>query len=132
MHSADDQPGGDFNALMALAQRYFAGLYHADRSLLAEIFHRQAQLSAPGLRLQRDEWLDRVVQRPIPAQRGDAFGFSVHAIEVIGEMALIAVHCPLLGHNYFDFLSCLKEGDEWRIVHKLYADIPALSQQTAH
>jgi len=112
----------DFAQLLALANSYFEGLYEANTTKLANIFHPSASLSAPGLRLDRAGWLAKVKNRSIPMLRGDAFNFSVRSIDVVGEQAIISVHCPLLGHNYFDFLSCLKEDQRWSIVHKLYAE----------
>lgn len=107
-----------------LVEDYFTGLHRADRALLDTVFDDRAQLQAPGIRRTKAEWLDLMVSRPVPAERGDAFAYRLEAIDLFGEQAVVRVYCPLLGREFVDFLSLLKEQGRWRIVNKMYADKP--------
>src|SRR5690606_27696076 len=98
------------------------GLHHADVARLDRIFDHRAQLQAPGIRRSKQEWLALVASREVPAERGDAFAYRLLAVDLAGEQAMVRVHCPLLGQDYVDFLSLLKEQNCWRIVNKMYAD----------
>ncbi len=112
----------DFDQICALVQDYFDGLHQGDTQKLRHIFHVDAVLKAPGLRRNLEDWLSLVAQREVPARRGDAFGYRLLALDLLGEQAMVKVLCPLLGCIYIDFLGLLKENNQWRIVNKMYAD----------
>lgn len=114
----------DLNALEQIVHRYFEGLYHGDVEKLRSIFDDHAQLQAPGLRRNREQWLQAVGSRPTPEGRDDPFAFRILAIEIVGAQALAKVDCPLMGNHYIDYLGLLKENGRWRIVNKMYADYP--------
>lgn len=117
----------DMNDVLNLVQAYFHGLHNADTAALEQIFDPQVILMAPGLRRDRDEWLNLVANRPIPAEAGYPFGYRVLAVEIMGQQAMVKVSCPLLDKHYMDYLGLLKEGGRWSIVTKMYADFPAHS-----
>ncbi|MAY15819.1 MAG: hypothetical protein CMI06_10825 [Oceanospirillaceae bacterium] len=112
----------DFDQICALVQDYFNGLHQGDTQKLQHIFHADAVLKAPGLRRNLEDWLSLVAQREVPAQRGDAFGYRLLAVDLLGEQAMVKVLCPLLGRTYIDFLGLLKENNQWLIVNKMYAN----------
>ncbi|MBU1311736.1 MAG: nuclear transport factor 2 family protein [Gammaproteobacteria bacterium] len=114
-------------AISTLLGHYFDGLHRADTALLSSIFDDAAQLYAPGVRRSKQQWLDLVANRPVPAALGHAFAYQILSIEQTGEQALAKVACPLLGRHFIDYLSLLKEQGQWRIVAKLYADNPFIN-----
>ena len=114
----------ELTASTALLGHYFDGLHRADTALLSNIFDDAVRLYAPGVRRSKQQWLELVANRPVPAALGHAFAYQILSVELSGEQALAKVSCPLLGRHYIDYLSLLKEQGQWRIVAKLYADNP--------
>jgi hypothetical protein len=40
-------------------------------------------------------------------------------------MAIARVHVPALGFNFYNYLSLLRKDGNWRIVSKVFDDVPA-------
>lgn len=116
--------GSDLIEITRLINEYFEGLYNADEKQLRKVFHPTANLQSQGLRLTRDEWLHRVVNRTIPSEINENYSYKIINIDILGEQAMVKVECPLLGNFYIDFLSLLKEQAQWRIVNKMYSNAP--------
>ena len=113
----------DFHSVMTVIQNYFDGLHHADLSKLRGIFHADAYLKAPGLRLSLEQWLDAVGNRPVPKNQGQPYKFKLLSIEIIKDQAMVKLECPLFDHFYVDYLGLLKEDGRWLIVNKMYTDL---------
>lgn len=114
----------DLIEITRLLNEYFEGLYNADEKQLRKVFHPTANLQSQGLRLTRDDWLHRVVNRAIPKEINESYSYKIINIDILGEQAMAKVECPLLGNFYIDFLSLLKEKGQWKIVNKMYANAP--------
>lgn len=117
----------DREVIEAMVQDYFDCLHQANVNKLAGLFHEDCVLKAPKLRRTQPEWLHAVANRPVPQELGAAYGYRLVSIDLLGEQAMVKIECPLLGHNYIDFLGFLKEEDKWLIVNKMYADAPSTS-----
>ena len=118
----------DREDILALLQRYFDGLYRGDVDLLAQAFHPQARLygEVGGQRLLRDvePWLQVVATRASPQSRGEAQRMALQALQIDGCIALATARCEMLGFNYLDQLSLLKDAEgRWAIVAKLYTHL---------
>lgn len=118
----------DRDALMALLQRYFDGLYRGDVALLEQVFHPQARLygEVAGQRLLRDlaPYLAVVAARASPHSRGEPQRMALQALRIDGAIALATARCEMLGFRYLDQLSLLKDDDgHWSIVAKLYTHL---------
>jgi len=114
----------DLIEVTRLINEYFEGLYNADAEQLRKVFHPTANLQSQGLRLTRDEWLHRVVNRAIPSATNENYSYRMINIDIVGAQAMVKVECPLLGNFYIDFLSLLKEQGQWSIVNKMYSHAP--------
>ena len=114
----------DLIEITRLLNEYFEGLYNADEKQLRKVFHPTANLQSQGLRLTRDEWLHRVVNRAIPSEIIESYHYKIINIDILGEQAMVKAECPLLGNFYIDFLSLLKEKGQWKIVNKMYSNAP--------
>lgn len=112
----------DLAIIETLIRDYFIGLHQGDVERLARIFHPDVVLKAPGVRRSRQEWLDLVANRPVPEQEGHPYDYRILGIELVGDQAMVKVHCPLLGHTFLDYLGLLRENGRWLIVNKMYAD----------
>ena len=101
---------------------YFQGLYQGDSALLAEICDKELVLFAPRQRRTLQQWLNDVNTRPVPRALGEDYRFKILSIELVGSQAMAKLDCPLLGHNYTDFIGLLKENNQWKIVTKIYSE----------
>lgn len=105
-----------------IVEDYFVGLHFADTGKLRAIFSPDCVLKAPGIRRTLEEWLNLVVNRPVPATTGANFSYQVLNTEIIGNQAMVKAYCPLLGAEFIDYLGLLFEDGQWRIVNKMYAE----------
>jgi len=116
----------DFDAISAIIQKYFDGLYQGDVDLLSSIFHQDVWLKAPNKRRSLSEWLSDVSNRPTPAEQGAAFNFKLLSVDIVQNQAMVKIYCPLFEFQYIDFIGLLKEREEWLIVSKMYDDVEYL------
>lgn len=120
----------DISQISRVVQDYFDGLHYADTGKLARIFDDHAWLSSPGIRRTKQQWLELVASRPVPASAGYPYEYQLLSIELYAEQAMVKLSCPLLGQHYIDFLGLLKEQQQWKIVSKMYAVAPTVPAST--
>lgn len=113
--------------ILALLHRYFDGLYRGDVTLLRTVFHPQAILfgevrGQPYLRT-LDDYLSIVAGRKSPQLLQEPFRMIPLAVEATGRIGNARVSCPILGHNYIDYLALLRNDDQWQIVNKLFTHV---------
>lgn len=113
----------EFQVVLDIIQDYFDGLHYADVKKLDQIFHSDAVLKAPNKRRNKQQWLEAVASRPVPAELGCAYAYKLLSLEILQDQAMAKVECPLFGYFYIDFLGLLKEDGQWRIVNKMYTDV---------
>lgn len=117
----------DREQLLDLLQHYFDSLYRGDVERLRQIFHPRARLfgEVNGEVLLRDAepYLQAVATRASPQQNGEAQRMQVLALQVDGSIALATTRCEMLGFNYLDQLSLLKQDGRWFIASKLYTHV---------
>ena len=123
MTNLQPQYEDDYQSIHALMRDYFDGLYEGNVEKLRGLFHDDAWLKANGYRKTRDEWLEAVAMRPIPKDEGLEYDFHVMSLEIIGDQAMAKVNVPLPAAHFIDFLGLLKEGDQWKIVNKMFTTI---------
>lgn len=113
--------------IVSVIENYFEGIYKGDVELLRSVFHRDTLLfgNIKGIPYQKnvDGYLAVVATRKSPEVLNEPFQMEVLSIEVIGTIALAKVHVPMLGYNYYDYLSLLKLDQEWKIVSKLFTHV---------
>lgn len=110
------------HAVEAVIHAYFDGLHFANISQLESIFCSDCVLKAPGIRRDLKTWLSLVAQRPVPAKLGHPYKYKILTLEVMEKQAMAKVYCPLIANEYIDYLGLLFEGNQWKIVNKMYAD----------
>lgn len=118
----------DHKAVLELIDRYCYGIYHGDIDRLRDVFHKNALLFAEvrGESFCRtiEEYLDIVSNRPSPHALGERFRMRPVSVEVTHEIAIAKVHCPMFDYNYMDYLSFVRRNGVWRIVNKVFTDVP--------
>lgn len=118
----------DDQSIRQLLSLYFGGLHGGDTDVLRSVFHPGAALfAAPGgerYHKTLDAYLAGVAARPSPQQLGEPFRMSVLSVDVVNNIGVAKVHVPARGLNYFNYLSLLREDGRWRIVNKVFDDVP--------
>lgn len=119
----------DISQICSVVQDYFDGLHYADTEKLARIFDDNVWLCSPGIRRSKQQWLELVASRPVPASAGYPYQYQLLSIELSAEQAMVKLSCPLLGQHYIDFLGLFKEQQQWKIISKMYAAAPTITQE---
>ena len=112
------------NAIQAVIASYFDGIYRGDTEQLRRLFHPQALLCGdikgqPYFK-KVEEYLEAVHNRQSPQSLGETLQMSIIGIEVLGNNAIAKLHVPMLGYNYYDYLSLSVIGGEWLVVNKMF------------
>ncbi|MEM9647768.1 MAG: nuclear transport factor 2 family protein [Bacteroidota bacterium] len=119
---------GDKNKeIEAVVFDYFNGIYSGDTNLLESAFSKNAMLygdiKGEPYEREMDPYLESVKQRKSPKDLGENFRMEIVGMEIIGRLAMVKAHLPMLGYNYYDFLSLYYVDGKWSIVNKLFAHV---------
>jgi hypothetical protein len=119
----------DHQSILQVLSDYFRGLHAGDVGLLRSVFDPEAvlfaELNGASYRKSLDAYLDGVAQRSSPAELNEAFRMRVLSLDVLHDMAIAKVHVPALGFNFYNYLTLLRKGGAWRIVSKVFDDVPS-------
>ena len=114
-----------FNAVIAVLQDYFEGLYRSDTKILRKVFHPQAIYACASdgtlLALRMEEYFAVVDKRPSPASRDEARTDRILSIDFIGPVTAIArVQCSILPKHFTDSLTLVLVDSRWQIISKVF------------
>lgn len=106
---------------------YFEGVFYGDTKKLEPAFHPQCLLigdinGQPYFK-SLPEYLENVRNRKSPESSGEEFLMRILSIEVVNNVAIAKLHVPVLGFNYYDFMSLNKINKEWVIVNKVFSNL---------
>lgn len=114
-------------SIAAVVSNYFDGIFYGDIEKLRSSFIDQAHLygdiRGDEYSKSLDEYLAGVETRKSPHELQEEYKMELIGIEIIGNIALAKVHLPMLGFNYYDFLSLSLIQGEWKIVNKVFAHV---------
>ncbi len=110
-----------------LIHTYFEGIFYGNTQQLKRCFSENAFIygaintceyikSAP-------EYMEIVRSRKSPNDLSESLKMSIIGIEILGKIAVAKLHVPMLGFNYYDYISLFKIHDEWKIVNKIYTHV---------
>lgn len=112
--------------IQQLIQDYFQGIYEGDLTALKKTIHPDCllygDLKGTPYRKTLVEYLAGVRSRKSPKDLGENFQMKTVSMEVLGKNAIVKAQLHMLGHEYFDFLSCSKLAGKWWIVNKLFTE----------
>lgn len=115
------------NQIIETINNYFEGIYYGDVSKLKHTFLDNAYLygDIKGEEYVKhlNDYLDGVQNRKSPHDLGEDFRMEILAIEILGNAAIAKLHVPMLGFNYYDYLSLCFIQKEWKIVNKLFTHV---------
>ena len=119
----------DHAEIGALMEFYFEGLHRTDAAMLRDVFHpRLAYVCATAgdeLYLDLESYMARIEAREAPAARGEPRDGRVLEIAIGSDrLARVTARMRMLGRDYLDFLTLVREGPRWRIVAKIFAHAP--------
>lgn len=111
--------------IQAVVKKYFEGIFYGDSEKLMEAFHPLSFLcgdihNKPYLKT-IDAYIEGVKARKSPHELGETFRMKILHLEILGNIAIVKAHVPMLGFNYCDFLSMIKINGNWIIVNKIFA-----------
>ena len=106
---------------------YFKGIFYGDTKKLEACFGNNVFLygdikGEPYLKSLED-YLVGVKERKSPKELGGTFRMKIIGIEIMGNVAVAKLHVPMLGYNYYDYLSLSILDGEWKIVNKLFSHV---------
>ncbi|WP_161564014.1 nuclear transport factor 2 family protein [Cupriavidus lacunae] len=115
--------------VLHLLQKYLDALHEGDAPSLAKLFDPEAavfgMVRGEAVHKPVATYLDGVANRNSPRALGEPYRMRILSVQVVGNIASAKVHVPLLGNNYYNFLSLRKRDDRWWIINKLYAHVDA-------
>jgi Putative lumazine-binding len=107
-----------------IERHYFDGVRRSDTALAHRAFHPVAKMYfiRDGKLVERTipDWLGVIAKNaPQPAQP-DSFKRRVLEVDVSGNAAVAKLQLDYADAVIIDYMSLLKEGDQWRIVNKIF------------
>ena len=124
----------EMNDLVRVLESYFDGLYFADSKILSDVFHREARyvntVEGDYVNYSVAEYFEVVDGRKPPASDGQVRADRVLSIEFGSpQMAFAKVAMTMMGRNYLDYLTLVKENDAWRIMAKVFSYTPTTREK---
>ncbi len=106
---------------------YFEGIFYGNADRLETCFTANAiiygDINGSPYKKGRTEYLDGVRNRQSPSELKETFRMKIIGIDILGNIALVKVHLPMLGYNYYDYLSLTKIDNDWKIVNKIFSNV---------
>ncbi|WP_341214997.1 nuclear transport factor 2 family protein [uncultured Wocania sp.] len=107
-----------------LIANYFMGIFNGDIVKLEASFNENVNIygDIKGVEYLKSikEYLEGVKNRQCPKDLGESFQMKIIGIDIMGKIAIAKLHVPMLGYNYYDYLSLAKINNDWKIVNKLF------------
>ncbi|TFW19514.1 nuclear transport factor 2 family protein [Duganella callida] len=112
------------NHLEKIVDQYFHGVYHGDTALLASLFDADAQvygmIDGQPYHKTAAAYIDGVGKRRSPASLGEPYRMKLLSIDLLGAIATVRLHSPMLGFDYHLYLTLAQRQDGWKIVNKTF------------
>ncbi|WP_298899155.1 nuclear transport factor 2 family protein [uncultured Psychroserpens sp.] len=106
---------------------YFEGIFYGDANKLETCFTDNAiiygDINGTAYKKSREEYIDGVKNRQSPNELNETFKMETIGIDIIGNVAMVKVHLPMLGYNYYDYLSLTTIDNDWKIVNKIFSNV---------
>lgn len=103
---------------------YFDGIFFGNVTKLKACFYENVTIHGDikGVEYLKNinEYLEGVKNRQAPKDLNETFKMKIIGIDIMGKIAIAKLHVPMLGYNYYDYLSLAKVNDDWKIVNKLF------------
>jgi hypothetical protein len=108
----------------SLVEQYFQGVYHGNTELLSQLFDAAAQvygvIDGQPYHKSAADYISGVGQRQSPAALGEPYRMKLLAVDVLGDIASVRLHSPMLGFDYQLYLTFALRPEGWKIVSKTF------------
>lgn len=113
--------------IQTVITNYFEGIYYGDIEKLESAFHPQCllvgEINGQPYFKTLPEYLNAVKNRKSPSESGEKFLMKILGIESVNDIATAKLHLPLLGYNYYDYMSLSRFDGQWKIVNKIFTNV---------
>ncbi len=120
-------PKENLKAIETLITNYFEGIFFGDVIKLEACFNKEVTIYGDikgVVHLKNlNDYLKEVKNRQSPKGLNELLTMKIISIEIIGEIAMAKLNVPMLGYNYYDYLSLVKINMDWRIVNKIFTHV---------
>lgn len=117
----------NIKAIENLITHYFEGIFYGDIDTLGSCFHNDVyiygDINGDAYMKSIQAYLNGVKERKSPKDLNENFKMETIGIDIMGNIAMVKLHVPMLGYNYYDYLSLTKINDDWKIVNKIFTHI---------
>ena len=111
----------------SLIQDYFHGIFFGDVDKLESCFDEKGfiygDIKGAAYEKSIEDYLEGVRQRQSPNDLNETFKMNIIGIDIMGNIAMAKLHVPMLGYNYYDYLSLTKVDNDWKIVNKIFTHV---------
>ncbi|WP_106792730.1 nuclear transport factor 2 family protein [Aquimarina sp. Aq78] len=111
----------------SLITNYFEGIFYGDITKLESCFHKNVYIygDIKGVDYLKSvkEYIEGVKSRQSPRDLNENLKMKIIGIDIMGKIAMAKLHVPMLGYNYYDYLSLTKINNDWKIVNKLFTHV---------
>lgn len=111
----------------SLITDYFDGIFQGDVNKLENCFHSNVNIYGDIKEVDYsksvNEYLEGVKNRQSPKDLNEPFEMKIIGIDIMGKIAMAKLHVPMLGFNFYDYISLSKIGSNWKIVNKIFTHI---------
>lgn len=110
-----------------LISDYFEGIFYGDTTKLEACFNHNVflygDIKGEAYLKSVKTYLEGVKNRQSPKDLNETMNMKIIGIDIMGKIAMVKLHVPMLGYNYYDYLSLAKINNEWKIVNKLFSHV---------
>jgi len=114
----------------SVVDAYFKGVYGGDALTLATLFDSNAQvygvIDGKAYHKTIAAYLEGVATRKSPQELNEPYRMALLAVDNHGSIANVKLHSPMLGFDYYLYLTLRQLDGKWRIVNKTFTHASAL------
>lgn len=107
-----------------LAEQYLQAVYHGNTALLSLLFDPAAQvfgvINGKPYHKTSADYISAVGNRQSPAELGEPYRMRLLAVDLLGDIANVRLHSPMLGFDYQLYLTFALRPEGWKIVNKTF------------
>jgi ketosteroid isomerase-like protein len=117
----------DTREIIELVQHYFDATRIGDLAQLRAVFDPRAVVAgevngAPYYKT-IDEYLAGVASRKSPAELGEPAEMELLMLDVQQNLATAKLHVRMLGFNYYNYFSFIRQRDRWLVITKTLTNV---------
>lgn len=117
----------NITAIERLVTNYFEGIFYGDTEKLRACFHNNTpiygDIKGTDYFKSAEAYIEGVANRQSPNDLKESFNMKIIGVDIMGKIAMVKLHVPMLGYNYYDYLSLTKIGNDWKIVAKIFTHV---------